>query len=77
MNLNLYTWFMQRQLEFRPKHFIMASAEVSDEALDWILERLSGRFYIENMLPRGLYSQGRCVYFEDPKEATLFELTWS
>lgn len=77
MMINLHTWFAQRQLEFRPKHFVRSGAEVSEEAYNWILERLSGRFYIENISSTSLYSYGRHIYFEDPKEATLFDLTWS
>jgi hypothetical protein len=76
-DINLLTWFGQRQLKFCPKHFIKTSATVTDEAHEWILERLSGRFFIMNASHASLFFNDKQAYFEDPKEATLFELTWS
>lgn len=76
-DINLLTWYGQRELKFCPNHFTKTSAIVTDDAYDWILERLSGRFYIKNISHLNMFYNDRQVYFEDPKEATLFEITWS
>jgi len=70
--LNLMTWFGKRQLDFCPKHFIKVSTSVDDNSIKWIQDRLTGRFYITD---EGFFYHS--VYFEDPQEAILFELTWS
>ena len=46
MEINLHTWFQDRELDFCPKHFVMANTPVTDESKMWMLERLKGRFYI-------------------------------
>lgn len=91
-SVNIHTWFEQRELNFCPKHFVKTNTPISTESKLWILERLTGRFYIKSVgaykisstsLPANLartnyYSQSEEVpFFEDPAEATLYELTWS
>jgi hypothetical protein len=90
-DINLHTWFTDRELDYCPKHFVKSNTVITKESKLWILERLTGRFYIQSQtikmptlnLPASL---GRTVYpnftdevpyFEDPSEATLYELTWS
>lgn len=75
MNINLMTWFAERQLDHCPVHFKKASTPIDDKKIYWILENLSGRFYIE--VDRDLFNIDDSVYFEDPKELVLYELTWS
>ena len=81
IRLNLQTWHTERELDYCPKHFVSTNTPISDESLIWILEKLEGRFYIQ---PAETYSfaallEGaeRIPYFEDPLEATVYELTWS
>ena len=83
MNINLMTWFTERKLDYLPKHFIPANAYIDEERHLWILEKCTGRFYIgqknntefsELML---FLLEEEIVYFEDPQEAVLYELTWS
>ena len=78
ININLHTWFCDRELNFCPKHFVMASTPITEESKQWILERLTGRFYLQTH-GAGTYTFARdeIPYFEDPTEATLYELTWS
>ena len=78
MNINLHTWFMQRELQFCPKHFIKCNAFLTQEAKFWVYENLKGRFYTKDLLVLSLVSdQEQEIYFEDPQEATLYELRWS
>lgn len=79
MNINLHTWFCDRELDFCPKHFIKCNAAYTEEAKYWVYENLKGRFYIKNLSVLSLLSldSDQEIYFEDPQEATLFELRWS
>lgn len=70
-DINLYTWFMDRELSFVPDHFSASTTPVTPEAKEWILEKLTGRFALKST---GLISQ--LPYFEDPKEAIFYELKW-
>jgi len=81
--INLYTWFGERELDHCPKHFVAGTTPVTDESREWILERLTGRFYIQEH--SGTYPTSLAMSsvrlnvpcFENPEEATLYELTWS
>jgi hypothetical protein len=82
MNVNLYTWYGQRELNFCPKHFIPTKTAIDDERKLWILEKLSGRFFIGTQYKSGnlsdlLNGYSSYPYFEDPAEAVHYELTWS
>jgi|694.fasta_scaffold115733_5 hypothetical protein len=46
IDINLHTWFQEREMGFCPKHFVMVNTPVTTESKMWILERLRGRFYI-------------------------------
>lgn len=71
LTINIETWLTDRELSYCPKHFVKANTPLFDKSKIWILERLHGRFYIQNdhlsFIP----------FFEDPEEAMLYELTWS
>lgn len=78
MNINLYTWFSDREVEVCPKHFIKCNAPLTEEAKFWVYENLTGRFHIENSLLMSLFSsENDTIHFEDPQEAVMFELRWS
>lgn len=78
-----FTWFTARQLDYKPIHFVIASATIYDTSLDeiveWIYNNLSGRFTILD--GNGFISLHKSQYykfaFEDPQEATYFTLRWS
>jgi hypothetical protein len=70
-DINLETWFTERELSVNPKHFTKTSTPLTPEAKAWILEKLHGRFsrYSKNI-------NESFPAFEDPKEAVFYELTW-
>lgn len=81
MNINLTTWFSDRQMQYLPLHFVTTNTEINDERLLWVLEKLVGRYYIgpsknEEDWSYSLFNNS-IIYFEDPHEALFFELTWS
>ena len=72
-DINLHTWFMNRELAFAPSHFVVSKTPITDESKIWIQEKLSVRYSmcaIENAFLEYAPS------FEDPKEAMFYELTW-
>lgn len=74
-DINLHTWFMDRELSWKPDHFVDCNTSLNDEAKVWVLEKLRGRFAITH----SVFSSGGGPYqiaFEDPKEAVFYELTW-
>lgn len=88
LELDVITWFSERQLSFKPKHFIVAKTPLTEESKNWIFDKLRGRFSfieIEEVLTAndmgGAYdlmsSLNTYPAFEDPSEATFYELTWS
>jgi hypothetical protein len=76
-NINLETWFTERELSVNPKHFTKTTTPLTPEAKVWILEKLHGRF--SKSLPTvNDFSTGLVEFptFEDPKEAVFYELAW-
>lgn len=71
-DINLYTWFVDRNVNPCPEHFVKSKTELTEEAKVWVYEKLTGRFSIGH----GGIFMGQCPAFEDPKEAMLYELTW-
>lgn len=80
--LDPITWFSERELTYTPKHFVVTSHPCTSESKQWVLDKLSGRFSItyptisssSNIIE--LISPS-CIAFEDPQEATFYELKWS
>lgn len=72
-DINLYTWFMDRELDFVPSHFVTSKTALTDDSRLWILEKLTGRFAITGT--EGFFGS-LTPSFEDPKEAVFYELTW-
>lgn len=82
--LDPQAWFADRKLAFEPKHFTRAKTSLTTESLNWINNNLSGRYCIGNFGMDDvefIFSSdvlGLSIpSFEDPSEATLYELTWS
>jgi hypothetical protein len=72
-DINLHTWFIDRELDFTPPHFVKSGTVLTDESKAWILEKLTSRFSIIGS--EGFF--GKLVpAFEDPKEALFYELKW-
>jgi hypothetical protein len=82
--INPYFWYSERKLDFTPNHFVITKTPVTDQSLVWVYNALSGRFSITNIHENSdvltsviLFYQTINIAFEDPKEAMLYELTWS
>lgn len=77
--INLMTWYAERELDFCPKHFTRCATNLSDQSKMWIYKTLSGRFYLESLTfgDSFLFLGDQVPHFEDPQEAVLYELTWS
>lgn len=73
-DINLHTWFMDRELDFVPSHFVTSNTKLTDDSKIWILEKLTGRFAITSS-NEGFFGSTTPA-FEDPKEALFYELTW-
>jgi len=71
-DINLHTWFIDRELDFVPEHFITSKVLLTDESKLWILEKCVGRF---STISDGLGYRAQPA-FEDSKEALFYELIW-
>jgi hypothetical protein len=72
-------WFSNRRMEHPPAHFVMATTLLTEDSLQWVLNSLRGRYAITTNtsdLFSFIESLGN-ISFEDPSEATLYELRWS
>lgn len=84
-NLDLTTWFSDRELNYKPKHFIQTKTLASLESKKWILNKLQGRFtiipaqyfHIQEDYDVSFIDKYGYPAFENPNEAILYELTWS
>lgn len=78
LSINIDTWNKAREIQYCPKHFTPTTTPLTNEAKLWVLERLHGRYYIAlNNLRNSIFDNKITIYFEDPQEAVLYELTWS
>jgi hypothetical protein len=66
---------MNRDLNFVPCHFIKTHTPATPESKQWIQEKLRGRYSLT--LSFGAVFGDNIPAFEDPEEATFYELTWS
>lgn len=73
-----YIWFANREVEFLPKHFVISNTPLTMESKQWVLDKLKGRYSIiqTNEFFILEYYLGN-IAFEDPSEATFYELKWS
>ena len=77
--VNPQLWFGERELHHVPPHFVKCQTPTTVESIIWVKGTLVGRYSIS--------SQGEntavflevqpYIYFEDPSEATMFELRWA
>lgn len=81
IELDVLTWFSERQMSFKPKHFIVVKTPVTEVSKQWIFDKLKGRFCLfqqdENLGDPFSFISSTYPAFEDPSEATFYELTWS
>jgi hypothetical protein len=88
LNIDPFFWFSERQLEIAPPHFTLAKTPLTEKSKLWVINNLKGRYSIVYptadpftngiaILVHTIDSLYGSVAFEDPKEAILYELTWS
>lgn len=81
IDIDLITWHTERCLPHKPAHFISTRTAVSNESLQWIYDTLHGRFALVELTAadslHSLIDSNLVPAFEDPSEATFYELTWS
>ncbi len=75
------TWFGERKMLFTPSHFTISNTPLTPESNQWLLNNLTGRYSIVNTTSDIdgfllMQSFGNPA-FEDPREAVIYELTWS
>lgn len=83
--LNPYVWFGDREVSPNiPRHFVKAHTPITNESKEWVLTKLSGRYGIAQVdsISHGddLLSSldwKSYIFFEDPSEATIYELRWA
>ena len=69
-------WFSDREVNFKPPHFVMTNTHITEESKFWILKNLKGRF---SLIESSYVTRNKKLLpaFEDPQEAMLYELAWS
>lgn len=70
-------WHVTRELNYKPKHFIVTNTPVTKESLIWIAHKLVGRYHLVPAIGDDPGSFIKKPAFEDHAEAMLYELTWS
>lgn len=73
-DINFNEWFAQREVDFLPSHFVATRTVLTQESHEWIREKLTGRYTL--LAGRSFYPNDACPYFEDPEEASFYELKW-
>lgn len=87
-HLDPMTWFGGRLVEMPPRHFVFTPTPISHESKEWVEQTLKGRYSIGKapVDESGDHKDGLFFlfllgdthfYFEDPKEAIVYELTWA
>jgi hypothetical protein len=74
------SWFGTREVKGGiPKHFVRATTGMSEESYLWVVKKLYGRFGTSSIEISNFstFSIDTYIYFEDPKEAMIYELRWS
>lgn len=75
---DLINWYSTRKLEFLPGHFVRASTPITQDSLFWIQSTLKGRYTLITTFSLQVMADSVIVpAFENPEEATIYELTWS
>ena len=82
-DFNPQLWFGNRKMSSIPRHFVRSNTGVTEESLQWVEDKLTGRYGVvaETNLNNStsiftvIYQES--IYFEDPKDLMLYELYWS
>ena len=79
--LSPLAWFGTRRLDVVPRHFIKCPTPRTTESEQWVIVNLKGRYVLSNNM-RSISAafavdSSSYFFFEDSKEAMLYELRWS
>jgi hypothetical protein len=81
MNVNPLLWFGEREVKFTPPHFVKCPTPLTEKSKHWVMSKTQSRYSIvasdDSNDPLAIFIDTYSVYFEDPREATLYELRWS
>jgi hypothetical protein len=79
MTVDPIIWYANRELEFIPNHFIKCPTPVTTANMQWTRNKTTGRYAFcnETTSRTNLLFDGRRVYFENERDAMLYELLWA
>lgn len=70
-------WFVQRELSYKPKHFISTNTPLTPQSKHWIVHTLKGRYFLEEKSKEDDFLSDIFPSFENSAEAVMYELRWS
>ena len=72
-------WYSEREINIVPPHFFNCPSPVTPESLFWVHNKSNSRYVlVDSPQPSdNILSNDKLVYFEDQKDATMYELLWS
>ena len=82
MNVNPLLWFSEREVRITPPHFIKCPTPLTEKSKNWVMTKTQSRYSIvmsngDSEDPIAIFIDTYYIYFEDPIEATVYELRWS
>jgi hypothetical protein len=89
LSIDPYIWYTRRKLDFEPTHFTRCKTILHKKSLIWIIENFRGRYFLlpydgildtDNEFSISFTDHDKLNFvpsFEDPQEATFYELKWS
>lgn len=76
--INPLMWFAERELVYPPAHFTPTTTQLTNESKQWVKDYLVGRYAVVLGISEWQFGDSiGYISFEDPREATIFELKWS
>jgi len=83
--INPLLWFSEREIKTHvPPHFVKCESPLTEKSKLWVITKLQGRYSINIGSDNNdtdtltyLFIDEEYIYFEDPSEATFYELRWS
>ncbi len=77
--MNPQLWFGEREITHVPPHFKKAPTPLSNESLNWVNSKLTGRYSLSTLSEHEnfIFESRTYIYFEDSGDAMMYELRWS
>lgn len=72
-------WYSEREINIVPPHFFKCPSFITPDSLFWVQNKSKSRYVLVDSPaePDQVLSNHKLVYFEDQKDATMYELLWS